>query len=120
MKIVNSLMPLTILTKCSILDVRLGCKNATKSFNTSFSVFNIFSFSSHLVKYFFSFYFVNFFFCQYSKKIFKFCCTRLIFIQTNIYVKTFHKFSQVCKFLFVAKIKQWCLIISKEIFIILI
>ena len=88
-KIVNSLMPLTILTKCSILDVRLGCKNATKSFNTSFSEFNIFSFSGHLVKYFFSFYLVNFYFSRYSKTIFKFCCTRLIFIQRNIYVKTY-------------------------------
>ena len=32
-KIVNSLMPLTILTKSSILDLCLCSKNATKSFN---------------------------------------------------------------------------------------
>ena len=51
-KLVNSLMPLTILTKCSILGVWLGCKNATKSFNRSLCDFNIFSFSSHLFKYF--------------------------------------------------------------------
>ena len=45
LKIVNSLMPLTILTKNSILDVWLGSKIATKS------RFNIFSFGSDLVKY---------------------------------------------------------------------
>ena len=88
-KIVNSLMPLTILTKNTILDVWLCSKNATKSFNKSFCDFNIFNFSSHLVKKFDSFYFVNFHFFQYSKTIFKFCCTRLTFIQTNIYVKTY-------------------------------
>ena len=88
-KIVNTLMPLTILTKKSILDVRLGSKNATKIFNKSFCEFNIFSFSSHLVKYFFSFYCVNFYFFQYSETIFKLCCTRLILIQTNVYVKTY-------------------------------
>ena len=83
-KIINSLMPLTILTKCSIVDVWLGCQNATKSFNTSFCEFNIFSFSSHLVKCFFFFYFVNFYFVLYSKTIFNFCCTRLIFVRRNI------------------------------------
>ena len=50
-KIDNSLMPLTILTKSSILDVWLGSKIATKSFNKSFCKFNIFSFGSDLVKY---------------------------------------------------------------------
>ena len=49
-KIVNSLMPLTILTKSSILDVWLSSKNTTKSFNKSFCEFNIFNFSGHLVK----------------------------------------------------------------------
>ena len=49
-KMVNSLMPLTILTKSSILDVWLGSKIATKSFNKSCK-FNIFSFGSDLVKY---------------------------------------------------------------------
>ena len=88
-KIVNSLMPLTILTKRSILDVWLGSENTTKIFNKSFCEFKIFSFSSHLVKYFFAFYFVNFYYFQYLKTIFKFSCTRLIFIQTNIYVKTY-------------------------------
>ena len=44
-------------------------KTPLKSFNRSFCEFNIFSFSSHLVKYFFSFYFVNFYFYQYSKTI---------------------------------------------------
>ena len=82
-------MALTILKKSSILDVSPGSKNATKSFNKSFCEFNIFSCSSHLVKYFFSFYFVNFYFFQYSKTIFKLCCRRLILIQTNIYVKTY-------------------------------
>ena len=33
-------------------------------------------------------YFVNFYFFQYSKTIFKLCSTRLILIQTNIYEKT--------------------------------
>ena len=70
-KIVNSLLLLTISTKNSILDVWLGSKNATKSFNKSFCKLNIFSFNSHLVKYFFSFYFVNFYFFQYSETIFK-------------------------------------------------
>ena len=79
-KIVNSLMPLTILTKSSILDFLMGSKNATTSFNKSFL---------KLVKYFFCFYFVNFCVFQYSKTIFKLCCTRLILIQTNIYVKTY-------------------------------
>ena len=64
----------------------------------------------------FSFYFLNFYFFQYSKTIFKFCCTRLIFMQTNIYLKH----TQVCIFLVVTKTKQWCLIISKEILTILI
>ena len=48
------------------LDV-LGSKN-TKSFNKSFCEFNISSFSSHLVKYVFLFYFVNFYFFQYQKQ----------------------------------------------------
>ena len=48
-KIVNSLILLTILTKSSILDVSLGSKNATKSFSKSFCEFNIFSFRSHMV-----------------------------------------------------------------------
>ena len=52
-----SLMSLTILTKSSILDVKLGCKIA-KSFNKSLCEFNIFT--SHLVKYLFSFYFIDF------------------------------------------------------------
>ena len=77
-KIVNILMPLTILTKSSILDVWLGSKIATKSFNKSFCEFNTLSFSSDLVKYFFSFYF-NFHFFHNSKTIFKFCCSRLLF-----------------------------------------
>ena len=45
-KIVNILMPLTILTKSSILDVWLGSKIATKSFNKSFCKFNSFSFGA--------------------------------------------------------------------------
>ena len=44
------LMPLTILTKSSILDVWRGSKNATKSFSKSFCEFNIIGFSSDLVK----------------------------------------------------------------------
>ena len=52
-KIVNSLMLLTILTNSSILDVWLGSNIATKSFDNSFCELNIFSFSSGLVKYFF-------------------------------------------------------------------
>ena len=43
-KIVNSLVPLTNLTKSTILDVWLGSKNASWSFNKSFCGFNIFSF----------------------------------------------------------------------------
>ena len=50
-KIVTSLMSLTILAKNSNLDVWLGSKIATKSFNKSFCKFNIFSFGSDLVKY---------------------------------------------------------------------
>ena len=50
-KIVNSLMPLTILTKSSILDVWLASKIVTNSFNKSFCKFNIFGFGSDLVKY---------------------------------------------------------------------
>ena len=52
-KIVDSLMPLTVFKKSSILDIWLDSKNATKSFNKSFCEFNIFGFSRHLVKYFF-------------------------------------------------------------------
>ena len=52
LKIVNSLTPLTILTKSSILDVWPGSENATKSSNKSFCVFNIFSFSSRLNTFF--------------------------------------------------------------------
>ena len=48
-------MPVTILINFSVLDVWLGCKNATKSFNKSFRGFNIFSFCNHQVKYFFPF-----------------------------------------------------------------
>ena len=83
-KIVNSLMPLTILTKSSILDVWLGSKNATKSFNKSFCEFNIFSFSSHLVKYFFFLLLCELLFLTIFKSDLK-----LILIQTNIYVKTY-------------------------------
>ena len=92
-KIVNSLMALAIVTKSSISDVWPGSKIATKSCNKSFCEFNIFSFWSHLVKYSFSTYFVNFYIFQHSKRIFKFCCTRLIFIQTNISVKIIHKYA---------------------------
>ena len=88
MKIVNSLMPLAILTKSSILDVWPGSKNATKSSNKSFSEFNIFSFSSHLVKYFFSIYFANFYIFEYSKTTSSFV-VQVIFIQRNIYVETY-------------------------------
>ena len=84
--IINSLKQLNILTKCSILDVWLDCKNETKSFNKSFCEFNIFSFSSHLVKYFFSFYFANFYFLHYSKAIFKFCCARFWFLFKRIFM----------------------------------
>ena len=70
-----------------LLNVWLCSKNATKDFNKCLCEFNILSFSSRLVKYFFLF--INFYFFQYSKRIFKFCCKRLIFIQTNIYVKTY-------------------------------
>ena len=48
-KLVNSLMPFTILTKSSILDVWLGSKIVTKRFNKSCE-FNILNFSSDLVK----------------------------------------------------------------------
>ena len=108
-------MPLAILTKSSILDVWPGSKNATKSSNKGFSEFNIFSFSSHLVKYFFSIYFANFYIFQYSKTTSSFV-VQVIFIQRNIYVEH----TQVCKFLIVTRTKQWCVIVSKEIFIILI
>ena len=70
-----------------LLTVWLCSKNATKGFNKCLCEFNILSFSSRLVKYFFLF--ISFYFFQYSKRIFKFCCKRLIFIQTNIYVKTY-------------------------------
>ena len=88
-------MPLTILTKSSILDVKLGCKIA-KSFNKSFCEFNIFSFTSHLVKYLFSFYFIDFCFYQYSQTIFKLCCRRLSFMQTSIFVKTYTRMQFSC------------------------
>ena len=88
-KIVNSLIPLTILTMSSILDVWLGSRNATKSFNKSFCEFNIFSFSSHLVKYLFSFYFCKFLFLPIFKNDLQILFFKtFIFIQTNIYVKT--------------------------------
>ena len=74
-KIVNGLIPSTNLTKSSILHVWLGSKNATKSLNKSTC-----EFSSQLVKYFFLLLY-KFYFFQYSKTIFKFSCTRLIFIQ---------------------------------------
>ena len=65
----------------------MGSKNATKSFNKSFL---------KLVKYLFFFYFVNFCFFHYSKTIFKLCCTRLILIQTNIYVKPYTNMQISC------------------------
>ena len=112
LKIVNSLTPLTILTKSSILDVWPGSENATKSSNKS-CVFNIFSFSSRLNTFFpFT---LKIFRSSSIRKRFSTSNIQIIFIQTNIYVKT-----QVCKFLFVAKTRQWCLIITKEIFIIFI
>ena len=110
-------MPLTILTKSSIVNVWPGSKNVTKSSNKSFCQFNTFNFSSHLVKYFFSFYLVNFYIFQHSKTMFKFCFTRFLFSFKQIFTQ---KHTQVCRFLVVAKTKQWCLIISKAIFIILI
>ena len=51
--VINGLMLLTIFTKSSILDVLLGSKNVTNSFNKNFCEFNFFIFSCHLVKYFF-------------------------------------------------------------------
>ena len=66
------------------------------SINKSFCKFNFFSCSNHLANYF-SFYFTNFCFFQYSKTIFRF------FWHTR-----------ACKFLVVAKKRQYCLIISKE------
>ena len=66
---------------------------SSPSINKSFCEFISFSFTSHLVKW----------------------SSRIIFIQTDIFVST-----QVCKFLVVTKTKEWCLITSKETFIILI
>ena len=59
----------------------------------------------------------NFYFIQYPEMIFKFCWTRLLFLLKWIFM---WKHTQVCKFLVVAKTKQWCLINSKEIFLIFI
>ena len=73
------LMPLTIVTKSSILDVWLGSKNATKSFSKSFCECNIFGFSSDLVKYFFRNIFG--FSSDLVKYVFSFT---LIFISFNI------------------------------------
>ena len=109
-------MLLNILTKSSILDVWLGSKNTTKSFNKSFCKFNFFIFSIHLVKHFFLV-LCNFYFFQCSKTIFKFCWTKFLCLFKQIFT---WKHTQVFKFLVVIKTKQWCLMISNEIFIILI
>ena len=107
-KIVHSLIPLTILTKCSILDVWLACKNATKSFNKSSCEFNIFSFS-YLVKHFFSFYFVYLFLTIFKNDL-PVLLYKTYFYSNEYLHKNIHKY---CKFLDVAKTKQWCLNILK-------
>ena len=79
-----------------LLDV-LRSKNATKSFNKSFCEFNIFSFSSHLVKYVFSFYVCKLIFLPILKTIFKFCCRRLLFLfKQNIDVKPYTSMQISC------------------------
>ena len=92
-KIVNSLMPLTILTMCSIVDVWLGCQNSTKSFNTSFCEFNIFSFSSHLVKCFFFLLLCKFLFLLIFKNDLQFLLYKTYFCSKEYLRKKLHKYA---------------------------
>ena len=114
-KIINNLMPLTTSTKSSNSYFWSGSKNATKSSNNSFCEFNIFNLAAIWFNTFFLL-FWKFLFLLIFKNISKFYCTRLIFIQTNNYVKNIQKNANFV----VDKTKQRCPIISKEIFIILI
>ena len=86
-KIINNLMPLTTSTKSSNSYFWSGSKNATKSSNKSFCEFNIFSLAAIWFNTFFLLLW-KFLFLLIFKNISKFYCTRLIFIQTNNYIKT--------------------------------
>ena len=88
-KIVNGLMPWTIFTRSSILYVWLVSKNATKSFNKSFCEFNFFSFSSHLVKYFFLLLYKFLFLPVFQNDLQVLLYKASIFIETNSYLKTY-------------------------------
>ena len=88
-KIVNGLMPWTIFIRSSILYVWLVSKNATKSFNKSFCEFNFFSFSSHLVKYFFLLLYKFLFLPVFQNDIQVLLHKASIFIETNSYLKTY-------------------------------
>ena len=102
-------MPLSIFTERSILDVWLGYKNATKSFNKSFCAFNYFSFSLHLVKYFLLLLHKFSFLLILKKNLQVLLYKSFIFIRNENICKKIHKYEWL-----------WCLIISKEIFIIFI
>ena len=102
-KIVNSLMLLTIFTKSSILDVCLGSKNDTErcfiqncckhlwkpfwKINSDVKCAAAVSGISSAIKKkktlekekTKNFYYIKFYFFQHSKTIFKFCCTRFYF-----------------------------------------
>ena len=84
-------MLLTILAKSSILDIWLGSKNATKSFNKSVCEFNIFRFSSHLVIYsLLSFYeFLFFPILKNDLQVLLYKTFIFFVLQTNIYIKTY-------------------------------
>ena len=95
-KIVNGLMLFTIFTKSSILDIWLGSKNATKSYNKSLYEFNFFSFSSHFVKYLFLLLY-KFLFLPAFKKDFQILIKTSIFAETNIYVKNLTMQISLCR-----------------------
>ena len=88
--IINNLMPLTTSTKSSNSYFWSGSKNTTKSSNKSFCEFNIFSLAAIWFNTFFLLLW-KFLFLLIFKNISKFYCTRLIFIQTNNYVKNIPK-----------------------------
>ena len=89
-KIANGLMALTIFIKSPILDVRLGCKNATKSFKKA-TVSSTFLVLTTISLNIFSFY--KFIFFQYLKMIFKFCCKDFYFYSNRYSHKYIRKYT---------------------------
>ena len=89
-RIADGLMALTIFIKSPILDVRLGCKNATKSFKKA-TVSSTFLVLTTISLNIFSFY--KFIFSQYLKMIFKFCCKNFYFYSNRYSHKYIRKYT---------------------------